>query len=279
MSKGSSRPATSTTTYSIPDSVIQNQEQVFDAARNFDPQVYQGQRFAEMNPFEIAQIQGLGNFSDAGVQQYQNTINSLLGADIGNPNLLRDELNRDMGGQFLDRVIQDRTSDVVNDLTSQYSMAGRLGSDAFGSALGRGIGTSIAPLLQQQENLEAQRRQQLAGQIIDAERGQASFQAGIAGMLPTAQDLALQQLGAIGTAGDLQRVQDERALMANQQQIAEQNAAEAARLNALLSAQGAGNVPQGSSTVQTAASAPPGNALLGAGLLARSLLFPAAPVV
>jgi hypothetical protein len=132
--------------------VQQNTQEVFDAARGFNPQVFQGQRFAAQNPFEQQQIAALGDFGQAGVDAYQNVVSGLLGQDIGNPQLLRDELNTPMGGQFLDQVITDRTADVVNNLTSQFSRAGRLGSDAFGGALGRGIGTAVAPLLQQQEN-------------------------------------------------------------------------------------------------------------------------------
>jgi hypothetical protein len=273
MSKGSSRPATTTTSYNIPDFVQQNTQEVFDAARGFNPQVFQGQRFAAQNPFEQQQIAALGDFGQAGVDAYQNVVSGLLGQDIGNPQLLRDELNTPMGGQFLDQVITDRTADVVNNLTSQFSRAGRLGSDAFGGALGRGIGTAVAPLLQQQENLEAQRRARLAGDIIGAERAQAATQAAIAGLIPQAQDLQLQQLSALGTAGDLQRTADERSIAAAQAQIAEENAAEVARLNALLAAQGAGNIGIGTTTTQTQARQNPfGDALLGAGLLARSLI-------
>ena len=61
MSKGSSRPATQVTSYQIPDYVTQNQEEVFNAARNFNPQVYQGARFADVNPYETQQIMGLGS--------------------------------------------------------------------------------------------------------------------------------------------------------------------------------------------------------------------------
>lgn len=277
MSKGSSRPATQTTTYNIPEYVQANTAEVFGAARGFDPQVYQGERFAPQNIYEQQQIQGLGNFDNVGVQAYRDTVGNLLNTDLGNPQLLRDQYNTPMGSDYLNQVINDRTADVVNDLTSQYSMAGRLGSDAFGAALGRGIGSTVAPLLQQQENLEAQRRATLAGQIIDAERMQAAQQAAVAGLIPTAQDLELQRLSAIGTAGDLQRAAEERSIAAAQQQIAEQNAADTARLNALLAAQGAGNIGIGTTTTQTQAQSNPfGDALLGAGLLARSLLFPGA---
>ena len=53
-------------------------------------------------------------------------------------------LNDIVTGQFnvsdpLQRVLDDTISNTVNNVTSQYSSAGRLGSDAFGTALGSAV--------------------------------------------------------------------------------------------------------------------------------------------
>ncbi len=274
MSKGSNRGTSQVTQYSLPPDLLENQQAVFQAARDFNPQVFTGDRFAPINPFEQQQVQQLGVFGGdlSGVNQLQNTVGGILTGDIGSPNLLRQELDRDLSSEYLNRVINDRLADTTNQITSQYAQAGRLGSDAFGTALGRGIGTSVAPILAQNEQQEAARRQQLLESIINAERGQASTQLSAAQLVPTSQQLELQRTAALGTAGDIQRTMDERSIQAQQQLLAEQNAAEAQRLNALVAASGAGNLGIGSTTTTTGGGSNAGELLTGAGLLARALL-------
>ena len=272
MSKGRS---TTTTTQMpiIPDYLQGMQQEAFTAAREFSPEVYQGARFAPQNVYETQQISGLGAFGgDMGrINQYGDVIGGIAGGGIGSPDLLRQQYEADYGGGYLDQVISDRLADVTGDITSQYSRAGRLGSDAFGTALGRGIGSSIAPILAQQENIEAQRRAGLAAGITDAERMAAGLQLQAAGQIPQVQALDLQRLGALGAAGELERSMATRDIVGEQQRIAEQNAADQARLNALLAAAGAGTVGIGQS--QTALEPPPSFAstLLGIGSIASGL--------
>ena len=185
---------------------------------------------------------------------------------IGSPVLLRQEFERDLSPAFLDRVIQDRLSDTTNQITSQYARAGRLGSDAFGTALGRGIGSAVAPVLAQQEMAEADRRRQLAQAISDTERQAGALQLTAAGVAPTAQDLQLQRLQALGQAGALERARGMLPIDAEQARIAEENAAAQARLNAMLSAAGV-SVPAGQTTVSTQPRPGIGSTILGAGSL------------
>jgi hypothetical protein len=274
MSKGGSRQAAQTvTSYNVPDYILSNQEEVFQRAREFSPEVYQGARFAPTNPYEQQQIQALSDFGmSQGARQYQDVIGGLLGSNIGSPDLLRAEYERDLSPAYLNQVIQDRVADVTGDVTSRYAGSGRLGSAAFGQAFGRGIGQAVAPLLAQQEMAEAERRANLANQIIQAERGQAGLQAEVAGMIPTAQNLLLQQMGATGTAGELQRAIDERTIQAEQARIAEENAARASELNALLSAAGAATTGIGQTTTSYQPTGGTTGGLLGAGLIARTLM-------
>ena len=275
MSKGRSGTQ-QVTSYNIPDDLLQNQRDVFQAAQDFNPAVFTGDRFAAVNPYEAQQIQSLSDFGGDmdTVNLLEGTLGGLLAGNVGQPDLLRAELDRDLSSEYLNRVIDDRLADTTNQITSQYSRAGRLGSDAFGSALGRGIGTAVAPLLADNERQEAERRANLAARIIDAERGAAATQLAAASAIPQTQNLALQRIAGIGTAGDLQRAMDERSILAQQQQIAEENAAAAARLNALVTAGGQGNLGVGSTTTTYGRDQGLGGSLLGAGLLARSLLTP-----
>lgn len=268
MSKGSTTRTTQTSTPIIPEYLQTAQEGAFGAASAFEPQVYQGARYVEPTPFEQQQLAALGAFGGGegiipGVEQ---AVGGVLAGGVGAPTLLQQEYERDLSPAYLEQVIQDRLSDVTGDITSQYAMGGRLGSAAFGTALGRGIGSSIAPLLAQQEVAEAERRAQLAGQIAEAERQAGALQLTAAGVAPTAQDLELQRLQALGQAGALERATGMLPIEAEQARIAEENAAAQARLNAMLSAAGV-SVPMGTTVTATEPRPGIGTTILGAGSL------------
>ena len=266
MSKGSTTRTTQTSTPIIPEYLQTAQEGAFSAAQEFAPQVYQGARYVEPTPFEQQQLSALGQFGGGqgiipGVEQ---AVGGVLAGGVGAPTLLQQEYERDLSPAYLDQVIQDRLSDVTGDITSQYAMGGRLGSAAFGTALGRGIGSSIAPLLAQQEVADAERRAQLASQISEAERQAGALQLTAAGVAPTAQDLQLQRLQALGQAGALERATGMLPIEAEQARIAEENAAAQARLNAMLSAAGV-SVPAGQTIVSQEPRPGIGTSLLGVG--------------
>lgn len=272
MSKGSTTRTTQTSTPIIPEYLQTAQKGAFSAAQEFAPQVYQGARYVEPTPFEQQQLAALGQFGGGqgiipGVEQ---AVGGVLAGGVGAPTLLQQEYERDLSPAYLEQVIQDRLSDVTGDITSQYAMGGRLGSAAFGTALGRGIGSSIAPLLAQQEVAEAERRAQLAGQIAEAERQAGALQLTAAGVAPTAQDLQLQRLQALGQAGALERATGMLPIEAEQARIAEENAAAQARLNAMLSAAGV-SIPVGTSVTATEPRPGIGSTLLGAGSLLSGL--------
>ena len=266
MSKGSTTRTTQTSTPIIPEYLQTAQEGAFTAAQEFAPQVYQGARYVEPTSFEQQQLSALGQFGGGqgiipGVEQ---AVGGVLAGGVGAPTLLQQEYERDLSPAYLDQVIQDRLSDVTGDITSQYAMGGRLGSAAFGTALGRGIGSSIAPLLAQQEVADAERRAQLASQISEAERQAGALQLTAAGVAPTAQDLQLQRLQALGQAGALERATGMLPIEAEQARIAEENAAAQARLNAMLSAAGV-SVPAGQTIVSQEPRPGIGTSLLGVG--------------
>jgi len=268
MSKGSTTRTTQTSTPIIPGYLQTAQEGAFGAASAFAPQVYEGARYVEPTPFEQQQLSALGQFGGGqgiipGVEQ---AVGGVLAGGVGAPTLLQQEYERDLSPAYLEQVIQDRLSDVTGDITSQYAMGGRLGSAAFGTALGRGIGSSIAPLLAQQEVADAERRAQLASQISEAERQAGALQLTAAGVAPTAQDLQLQRLQALGQAGALERATGMLPIEAEQARIAEENAAAQARLNAMLSAAGV-SVPAGQTIVSQEPRPGIGTTLLGAGTL------------
>ena len=273
MSKGT-RQSTQTTSTQIPQYLQDAQQQVFDSAEAFDPQIYTGDRYAAENPYETQTMESLYNFgNEPGLApDIQNTISGLLGGNVGNSDMLREQYGRDMSSQYFDQMINDRIAQQTNDITSQYAQGGRLGSDAFGNALGQGIGSSIAPLLADNEYKDAQRQMQLAGAISDTDRMAAGLQLQAAGVAPTAQQMYMQQIAAMEQAGNQQRSLDMMPIAAQQSLLSDQNAIETAKLNALLSAAGVGNVP----TTQTVTGQEGreqmglGSSLLNSAVLAKS---------
>jgi len=133
----------------------------------------------------------------------------------------------------LEAQIDDALADVVNNVSSQYALGGRLGSDSFADSLGEGISSGIAPILAQ--NLQDDKRTQLAA--ISAAPG----------LLGADQALISQaaQLGGLARGIDQAR-KDAIAAVANQQNILDQN-----RINALLSAAGMGGGLFGQTSTQT----------------------------
>ena len=270
MSKGSSGRTTTTRQIPvIPDYLQTAQTEAFQAARDFSPEVFQGDRFVPVSDLERQQISALTDFGQGPgvISDLEGAIGNIVQGGIGAPTLLQQQFDQDLGSSYLDRVIDDRISDVRDNLTSQFSRAGRLGSDAFGTALGRGIGTAVAPILAQRDFDEAQRRDRLAGAITDAERQAAELQLRAGTVAPTAQDLQLQRLQGLGQAAALERAGATLPIDAEQQRIAEQNLADQARLNALLSAAGI-NLGAGTETTSIAPRQGIGSSLLGLGSLA-----------
>jgi hypothetical protein len=273
MSKGT-KQSTSTTSTQIPQYLQDAQQQVFDSAETFDPQIYTGERYAPENPYETQTMESLYNFGNQPglAPEIENTISGLLGGNVGNSDMLREQYGRDMSSQYFDQMINDRIAQQTNDITSQYAQGGRLGSDAFGNALGQGIGSSIAPLLADNEYKDAQRQMQLAGAISDTDRMAAGLQLQAAGVAPTAQQMYMQQIAAMEQAGNQQRSLDMMPIAAQQSLLSDQNAIETAKLNALLSAAGVGNVP----TTQTVTGQEGreqmglGSSLLNSAVLAKS---------
>lgn len=270
MSKGSSGRTTTTTQMPVIPGYLQDaQTQAFQAARDFSPEVFTGDRFVPVSDLERQQISALSDFGQGSgvISDLEGAIGNIVQGGIGAPTLLQQQFATNIGADNLNRVIDDRLSDVRNNITSQYSRAGRLGSDAFGTALGRGIGTAVAPILAQRDLQEVDRLDRLAGGITDAERQAAELQLRAGTLAPTAQDLQLQRLQGLGQAAALQRAGATLPIDAEQQRIAEQNLADQARLNALLSSAGI-SLGTGTSTSTTEPRQGFGSTLLGIGSVA-----------
>ena len=203
-----------------------------DAAQNFTPQVYDGQRVADLDPLQLAQRDLLGGLTD--IPDYitgaQGAISGLLGPNSTVTSALTG-LAQEQTNPLLQTMLDSAIGDARNAATSQYAGSGRLGSAAFGDALGEGITQAAAPILQ--SNLQADRDRQLKAALgLGNVQLEATAQAD--DMLGLTSGIA----GLLGEAGGINRGYEQSLLDAEQRAIEEGNAAELNRLNALMQAAG-----------------------------------------
>lgn len=236
MGKGGSKSQTVTQVQEIPP-FLQNQlQQVFGAAQDIQPAVFAGERVAGFSPLETLGQQLTAERALAGdqtVDQARGLLsNTLAGNYLENP--------------FLQNQIDNAISGAVNQATSQYALGGRLGSGAFGTALGEGITGAAAPILANQ---------------YEAERGRQMQAAQMAPQL-AAQDFI--NLAALSGVGQQQRELSQAEIQAQQNFINELNAAQMSKLGALASA--AGLTPSAMNTSATQPGVSPLASAAGGGL-------------
>ena len=146
----------------------------------------------------------------------------------------------------LQTAIDAQTDRAINDISSLYSKGGRLGSDAFGTAIGEGVTQASAPLL------------------ADAiEKDQARKLAAVSS-IPSVlnNDLALAR--ALGAVGAEERALDQALLDRPAMVTSAQNTANQQRINNLLSALGSRGQVGGTSTSQQPSRSPLAGGLGGA---------------
>lgn len=131
----------------------------------------------------------------------------------------------------LQRVLDDTISKTVNNVSSQYSSAGRLGSDAFGTALGEGIASGVAPTL------------------ANALESDASRKLSAVGMLPGVLSSELGLLGALSAVGKEEQAYDQSLLNEIAQGKVAENQSTQQKINNLIAA--LGGAPTPTSTTQS----------------------------
>ena len=172
-------------------------------------------------------------------------------------NLASQSLSDIIKGDFtisepLQTAIDTQTDRAINDISSLYARGGRLGSDAFGTAIGEGVTQASAPLL--------------ANALQQDQNRQLRAISSIPSVLQS--DLALAS--ALGNVGAQERALDQAMLDRPAMVTSAQNTANQQRINNLLSALG-GTGQVGGTTTQTGPGRSPlaggaGGALTGAAL-------------
>jgi len=217
MGKGGS--TTQTTTQEIPRFIQDQVKQVFGEVENFRPSSNIVPEVAGFTPTQTTA---------------QNLITNLATSNpLGTAKTALDDV---ITGQFsvsdpLQRVLDDTISKTVNNVTSQYSSAGRLGSDAFGTALGEGIASGVAPTL------------------ANALEADASRKLSAVGMMPGILSSDLGLLGALSGVGREEQALNQALLDRPAQTVAASNQANQQRINNLIAA--LGGAPTPTSTTQS----------------------------
>lgn len=207
----------------LPDFVQRQLQQTYNFAQGINPLVYSGDRVAGFTPLEQQAMLLTAQRAMAGdptVQAAQGLLNKTVQGDFLDNPFLQDQINNAISG-------------AVNQTTSQYARGGRLGSTAFGSALGAGVTGAAAPIL---------------AQAYDAERGRQMQAASLA---PTLAQQAYLDLGMLQSLGEQQRTMSQAEIQAQQDYINELNAAQQTKLAGLVSATGLSPTQTGQTTTSS----------------------------
>ena len=216
MGKGGN--TTQTTTQEIPAFIQDQVKEVFGEVENFTPSSAIVPEIAGFTPNQTSA---------------QTLIKNLVeGSPLSESKTALDDI---LTGEFsvsdpLQTLLDDTLSKTVNNVTSQYSSAGRLGSDAFGTALGEGIASGVAPTL------------------ANALESDASRKLSAVGMMPSILSSDLGLLGALSGVGAEERAYNQSLLDRPAQTVSATNQANQQRINNLIAALGGAPVPKSETT-------------------------------
>jgi len=278
MGKGGGGSQTVTQVQEIPQ-FLQNQlRDTYRFAQGIQPAVFAGDRIAGFTPLEQQAQSMIAERAAAGdptVQQAQGLLGGVIGGDTRPTyaeGFLRDiAAGRSQTNPFLQTQIDNAISGAVNQATSQYALGGRLGSGAFGSALGAGVTGAAAPILARQVEADRTRQMQAASQLSALEQQNRARQLQAAGMAPALAQQELRDLAILQGVGQDQRGMQQAQIQAQQDFINELNAAQQQQLANRASAAGLNPTPTGfnrtgPSNAPSALSSAAGGALSGAAL-------------
>jgi hypothetical protein len=217
MGKGGS--TTQTTTQEIPTFIKDQIKEVFNEVESFTPS-------SDIVP-------GVAGFTPNQTLAQTLIKDLATGSPLASSKTALDDI---ITGEFsvsdpLQRVLDDTISKTVNNVSSQYSSAGRLGSDAFGTALGEGIASGVAPTL------------------ANALESDASRKLSAVGMLPGVLGSELGLLGALSAVGKEEQAYDQSLLNEIAQGKVAENQSSQQKINNLIAA--LGGAPTPTSTTQS----------------------------
>ena len=241
MGKGGGGTQTVVNTQDIPPFLRDQLIQTFGEVENFRPNANIVPNIAGFTPTQTQSFDAIRNIAN------NNPLSNLASTTIS------DMIKGDFTiSEPLQTAIDAQTDRAINDISSLYARGGRLGSDAFGTAIGEGVTQASAPLL------------------ADAiEKDQARKIAAVSS-IPSILQTDLGLANALGAVGSQEQALNQAMLDRPAMVTSAQNTAAQQRINNLLSALGSRGQVGGTST-QTAPGRSPlagaaGGALTGASL-------------
>ena len=211
MGKGGS--TTQTTTQEIPAFIQDQIKEVFTEVEGFTPDTNIIPEIAGFTPNQTSAQTLIKNLVDG---------SPLSGSKTALDNILTDKFSVSAPLQTL---LDDTLAKTVNNVSSQYSLGGRLGSDAFGTALGEGIASGTAPLL------------------ADALESDAARKISAASLMPSLLSSELGLTGALSAIGKEEQAYDQALLDKTAQDVAAENQANQQKINNLIAALGGAPTP------------------------------------
>lgn len=241
MGKGGGGTQTVVNTQDIPQFIQDQIKDTFGAVEGFTPNANIVPNIAGFTPTQTQSFDALTNIATNNplANLASTTISDIIKGDftISDP---------------LQNAIDAQTDRAVNDISSLYSKGGRLGSDAFGTAIGEGVTQASAPLLA--NALEKDQARKLAA----------------VSSIPSIIQNELGLANVLGSVGAQERALDQALLDRTAMVTSAGNTAEQQRLNNLLAALGArGQV--GGTTTQVAPGRSPLSGAAGGALTGASL--------
>ena len=246
MGKGGGGTQTVVNTQDIPPFLRDQLTQTFGEVERFRPDADIVPNIAGFTPTQTQSFDAIRNIAN------NNPLSNLASTTIS------DMIKGDFTiSEPLQTAIDAQTDRAINDISSLYARGGRLGSDAFGTAIGEGVTQASAPLL------------------ADAiEKDQARKIAAVSS-IPSILQTDLGLANALGAVGSQEQALNQAMLDRPAMVTSAQNTAAQQRINNLLSALGSrGQSLPGGTTTQTATGRSPlagaaGGALTGASLGSR----------
>ena len=233
MGKGGGGTQTVVNTQEIPKFIQDQIKQTFGEVEKFKP-----------NANIVSDIAGF-------TPTQQQSFDCLTNIATNNPlsNLASTTISDIIKGDFtisdpLQTAIDAQTDRAINDISSLYSKGGRLGSDAFGTAIGEGVTQASAPLL-----------------ASALEKDQANKLAAVSS-IPSIIQNELGLANVLGSVGAQEQALNQALLDKSAMETSAQNTAKQQRINNLLSALG-GTGQVGGTTTQTGPTVPGRSPLAG----------------
>jgi len=235
MGKGGGGTQTVVNTQDIPPFLRDQITQTFGEVERFRPDADIVPNIAGFTPTQTQSMDAIKNIATNNplANLASSTISDIIKGDftISDP---------------LQTAIDAQTDRAINDISSLYSKGGRLGSDAFGTAIGEGVTQASAPLLA--NALEKDQARKLAA----------------VSSIPSVLSNDLALASALGRVGAEERALDQAMLDRPAMVTSAGNTAEQQRINNLLAALGARGQVGGTSTSQQPGRSPIAGGLGGA---------------